>query len=112
MPHQKISQGIYYIKKDENPCMKRVILTKTHEYVCNGEVDDVHVGDCLHLLVGQHCHQDQKVSTDSHLKAEICHHIFHFPCNEIYQDYLRLYRLYQSESYKINLIRHKKKKLI
>ena len=81
-PSKNFPRNILY-KKDENPCMKPVILTKTHEYVCNGEVDDVHVGDGLHLLVGQHCHQDQKVSTDSHLKAEICHHIFIFPAMRI-----------------------------
>ena len=59
--------------------MKPVILTETHEYVCYGEVDDVHVGDGLHLLVGQDGHQDQKVPTDTHLK----HHNVH-PCDEGY----------------------------
>ena len=43
------------------------ILTEAHEYICNGEVDDVHVGDALHLLVGQHRHQHQQVPAHPHL---------------------------------------------
>ena len=43
------------------------ILTETHKYICNGEVDDVHVGDALHLLVGQHRHQHQQVPAHPHL---------------------------------------------
>ena len=40
--------------------------TKTHQYVGQGEVDDVDVGGGLHVRVGEDYHQHEDVSHHSH----------------------------------------------
>ena len=85
--HQNLFEGTHSIKKMSNPSISlfpiflykkhinmwnhcnALLHTNAHENICDGEVDDVHVGDGLHLLVGQHRHQHQKISADTDLVA-------------------------------------------
>ena len=90
--HQNLFEGTHSIKKMSNPSISlfpiflykkhinmwnhcnALLHTNAHENICDGEVDDVHVGDGLHLLVGQHRHQHQKISADTDLVANIKFH--------------------------------------